>query len=83
VCRPPPNTTAAFWTNNDDSKSLFVLGLLTNNVIDLDLSLIVCNASTTVVTAVAAGTDGFTYAISLDSQFGTAYVAPIGYVTTS
>jgi hypothetical protein len=83
MCRPPPRTTAAFWSNNDSSTQLFSLGLPTNAIIDIDVSLIVCNASTTVVTAVSTGTDGYTYAMALDSQNGTAYCVPQGYVTTS
>lgn len=83
MCRPPPRTTAAYWSNNDAPGPLFALGLATNSIVDLDVSLIVCNSSTTVVTAVSAGTDGYTYAMALDSQGGTAYLAPQGYVTTS
>lgn len=83
MSRPPPRTTAAFWSNNDDSKSLFTLGLGTNSVVDIDANFVLTNNSTTVVTAIATGVDGYTYCLALDSQFGTAYVVPQGYITTS
>jgi hypothetical protein len=56
---PPPRTTAAMWSNNDSDTYLFTLGVPAGAVIDVSLCLAVANSSTTVVTAITTGADGF------------------------
>lgn len=77
---PPARTTAQYWCNNDLAQTvLCAINYGAGAVIDVELDLILANSSQTIITAIAAGTDGFQYALPLDLSYaGTHNLLPVG-----